>query len=256
MITSERPLVVAAALPEEAAAVRRRLSGARRILGHRAWSGRLSGREVVLVRTGDGAERAGRALRGLLAVVPCSGIVGCGVAGGLAPDLPVGEVVAAARVVDGGSFDRTADPGFVEAAVAAGATAATALSAPAVAFSAADKRALASAAPACAVVDLESAAWAAVAADADLPWVVVRAVSDARDDDLPEILRSCLRRDGAIGRGRTAVRVLLRPASLPELLRLRRRVLRASTRLAAVLEGMMERSFRNDAADAAAKEAV
>lgn len=251
-----RPLVVAVALPEEAAALRRRLAGARRVRGHRAWRGRLAGREVVLLRTGDGAERAGQALRRLLAAVPCSGIVGGGVAGGLAPDLAEGSVVAATRVVDGGSFDRSADGGFVDAAVAAGATAATALSAPEVAFSAADKTALASASPACAVVDLESAAWAAAAEDADLPWVVVRAVSDARGDDLPELLRSCVRRDGSIGRGRAALRAVLDPASLPGLLRLRRRVLRASTRLATVLEGMMERPFRNETADATAKEAV
>jgi adenosylhomocysteine nucleosidase len=257
MSPSPAPLLLAAALPEEISAVRRRLAGARRVRGHPAWRGFLAGRDVTLLGTGDGAARAGRELRRFLAAMPCSGVVGYGIAGGLTSDLGTGDVVATARVVDRASFAAAADPALVQAAVASGALKAVALSVPAVVLDAAGKRDLAATlGSATAVVDLESAAWAAAAIEANLPWVVLRAVSDALDEDLPHLLRSCVRSDGTVGRGRAFVAALARPAAFPRLFRLRRRVLEASVRLAAVLEGMMEGPFRLGAADVRAREAV
>jgi adenosylhomocysteine nucleosidase len=80
-----------------------------------------------------------------------------------------------------------------------------------------EKRALAAETGAIAV-DMESAALAKVARDAAVPFAVVRAVSDRRDEDLPLDFNLFLRPTGWIAGG---IACLLRPSSLAGLSRLR-----------------------------------
>ena len=51
-----------------------------------------------------------------------------------------------------------------------------------------------------AAVDMESAAWARAAAARGIPYIVVRAVSDAADEELPGYLSRCMDADGGIRR--------------------------------------------------------
>jgi hypothetical protein len=75
-----------------------------------------------------------------------------------------------------------------------------------------------------AAVDLESAEWAAAAAARGLPWIILRAVSDAAGEEMPALLNDCLDDGGAVRRGRLALRLFGQPSALPRLLVLRQRV--------------------------------
>ncbi|HQR67670.1 MAG TPA: hypothetical protein PLB02_09765 [Thermoanaerobaculia bacterium] len=86
-----------------------------------------------------------------------------------------------------------------------------------------------------AVVDMESAAWGRAAAGRGVPFLLLRAVSDTLGEDLPGFLASSLSADGSVDRAAVARRLLFRPAALPALLRMRRRVREGSGGLARFL---------------------
>jgi nucleoside phosphorylase len=242
MSVSRRPVAIVAGVPEELAGVRRGLTDSRELSvgSRRAWRGRLSGIEVLLAVAGDGAPRARRVLDDLLTGVPCCAVVGIGVAGGLTKDLAVGALVAAREVRTGGPAAKSPDPAFVRAAVAGGACEAIAVSITGLAATADDKAALAAACGgSTAVVDLESVAWAREASVRGLPFGILRVVSDAWDEELPDFILRSQRGDGSVDRGRVAVRAIVVPSRVPALLELSRRVREASALLARVLGGIM-----------------
>ena len=86
---------------------------------------------------------------------------------------------------------------------------------------------------------MESAAWAKEAAARGIPYIVVRAVSDAVGDELPEFLTDSVGPDGSIRRAEVARRALVRPSSWGTLLRMRRRLLDCSDALGAFLARML-----------------
>jgi len=228
-------IAVVAGVPEELAMLRRRLEAARDVrtaAGH-ATGGLLGGREVVLAVAGDGATRASIGLDALLAAVPCSGVLGIGVAGGLTDDLPVGSLIVASQVVSSEGVTLLPEPGCVAAAARHGARPARVVCATGLAGTAIDKARLRDrAGDGPAVVDLESATWAESAARHGLPWSILRVVSDAWDEDLPGFLLRAQRPDGSVARGRVAFGAIAVPTRIPTLVRLASRVRRASTRLA------------------------
>jgi adenosylhomocysteine nucleosidase len=83
---------------------------------------------------------------------------------------------------------------------------------------------------------MESAAWAREAARRGIPYLVLRAISDAAADELPGYLSDCMDAQGSIRRSSVVGRALAHPSSIPVLLRMRRAVLDGSRRLAALLE--------------------
>ena len=74
------------------------------------------------------------------------------------------------------------------------------------------------------MVDLESAAYVAAAGARAIPWVVLRAVSDRADENLPALLNRSLDSGGAVNRGRVLRGLFGDPGALPQLLALRKRV--------------------------------
>ena len=95
-------LAVVSALPEELAALRAASEDAYpRDLGAStpAWQGRLDGREVVLVEAGIGKVAMAMVATLLITRVRPALVVFSGVAGGLDPELAVGDVVVAERLV-------------------------------------------------------------------------------------------------------------------------------------------------------------
>jgi hypothetical protein len=87
-----------------------------------------------------------------------------------------------------------------------------------------------------AVVDLESLAYAEAAAQAAIPWLVLRAVSDTAAEALPALLNRCRDDGGAVRRRQVALELLGDPRALPVLLSLRRRVRRCAETLARATE--------------------
>jgi adenosylhomocysteine nucleosidase len=237
MSLNESPLTaVVTAMEEEMVALRARLTDARRVPARAAHItvGRLGRVPVALAVTGDGERNARLGLAALLAALPVRRLIVAGVAGGLNAALMPGALVIGERVVseaDGGGL--VADGALVTAAVAGiagGGARGVVVSATRIADTAAEKKRLLALAHApsvsegAAVVDLESAAFAAAANRAGIPWLVLRAVSDAAGEGVPALLNQSRDEGGAVRRGRVVRALLGNPKALLPLLALRERV--------------------------------
>ncbi len=91
---------VVAAMPEEIAPLQRRLLDARRVATRpaRISRGRLGGRDVALVVTGDGPTRARAGMEAVLGCLRVDFLLGVGVAGGVSAGLAAGDLVWAEEV--------------------------------------------------------------------------------------------------------------------------------------------------------------
>lgn len=209
---------------------------------------------ALIVQTGVGPARAQSAARRVVAQCASGGgpaaIICAGLAGGLVPELGVGQVVAAGGIKDGeGPAMDYSDPRLLEAALqllrrGAGAEQARSVrlvSVSQVVGSPTAKAELGRLHHAQAV-DMESAAVAAVAAEHGIPFIAVRAISDAFDDELDSATAALVDEAGDPRFLRAAWYVLRHPARLPGLLRLKRRSDVAALRLAAFLAEFLPRA--------------
>ena len=232
----EPQIAVVAPLARELTAFRRGLHRIRvlRRAGHRWTVGHAGETAVLTAVLGDGRQRAEATLGTLFTNFHLRHILLLGVAGGLDPSLKVGQVVAAARVFDGEHPAPPPDPAGLAAMTTLGIPTAAVITVPRIVTRPRDKarlwQNLGGERPA--VVDLESAALAHAAATAGVPYLILRAVSDGAHDTLPPFLARCQRTDGSTNQAKVALAALLSPRSIPELLRLRRRVERCSAALA------------------------
>ena len=228
--------------------------------------GRLAGEEVALMATGDGPAAAAAGLEALLAAVQPRRLLVIGVAGGLTPGLAEGTLVAARQLVagDGAMVPREPDAAWLAAALAGGAVAGAVVSADRILADPAARQAVlgkalpmpaTSAMPATtavpartvtaampdtiAVVDLESVAYARVAAARSLPYLVVRAVLDPAGERLPLDFEACRDGSGRVSNARVLGHALARPRSLAKLWRLRARVRDAAAGLATLAERLV-----------------
>jgi adenosylhomocysteine nucleosidase len=250
------PTLVLAPLPEELRALRQRLTPIERVHVpglRRACRGSLQGSPTVLAVTGDGERKALRGIETALATFRPSHLLVIGVAGALTPELDVGDVIAARQVLQPDGQPREPSHELLARAVESGIPAGTVLTTTRLATTPEEKARLAVqpgvAAPA--VVDLESAFYAQAADAAGVPWLVLRAVSDTATESLPPYLERCRDEGGAVQRGRVALQGLLRPWSLPVLLRLGRRVRLCSETLAEILIRMKSGSVGRSEGEAA-----
>jgi adenosylhomocysteine nucleosidase len=240
-----RPVLVIAAMAEEIAPLCARAETDRvmRIGSCRVQHGRLGGEAVILARTGEGRTRAERGAAALLDRFDPKLLVVVGIAGGLSPDLDAGDVVVAREVRDGGGPFRAPDPGWIGRALRDGrAVAGTVISTSEILGTPAEKAAARAGLPTDepATVDLESAAFARAAAARNIPYVVLRAVSDTADERLPLDFNACRDQAGGIRRMAVVRRALLHPASVRGLWRLRRRLGRCADELADLTEKLFD----------------
>jgi len=246
-----RRTLVVAALPEECAAVRERMTFERReswtdaafrAVGGgalRADLGRLGDVPIALVMTGDGGPRAGRCADAILRWLSVKGMIVIGIAGGLDPSLEPGTLLLARAVVDPGGPSRSATlPAGLAASI--GARVGVVLTAPDLVTGPEWKADLWSQNPhKPAVVDLESAPLVDSALAAGLPWLVLRAVSDTASETIPEYLNDCRDDLGGVRRGAVALHAVRHPSSAPALMTLKRRTTMCALGLAAALEVML-----------------
>ena len=257
---------IVAAMEEEIVGLRARLVDPRpgSVNGAHVTLGSLGASRVAIAVTGDGERNARRGLAALLAAFPARRIVVAGVAGGLSPSLGLGALVLAEQVL-------AEDEGELHAADAAlldvvsrigGAQRGVVVSAGRIADTVAEKRRLlalagtrvapaAAAADLRAVVDLESAAFVAVAARMGVPWIVLRAVSDTATESVPAILNRSRDEGGAVRRGSVVRGLLGNPGALLPLLALRERVRTCAGVLADAVELTVVALGALDAASAA-----
>jgi hopanoid-associated phosphorylase len=145
-----------------------------------------------------------------------SGLLSMGLAGGLAPDLPVGQLVIGTSVgtrpadTEWTAHLLAANPGAVSGPV-------TGVTSPAA--SVAEKAALHAATGAIAV-DMESHIVAEVAAAHGLPFAILRIVGDSAAETLPAAARVPLRPDGGVAMPAVLAAVARRPWEIPALIRL------------------------------------
>lgn len=207
---------------------------------HYKWRGAVGAQigttDVIITATGDGAKKAGERAAAFCDGLRPLAVVGAGIAGALSPGLGAGAIVASSRVRDSSGDAPAPDARLLARALEAGAAAATLLTVGKPVTAAAEKRRLAASLEGPSAVDMESAAWARVAASRGIPYLVVRSISDQADEDLPDYLAACMGEDGAIRRGAVVARALVRPSRIRELVRLRRRVLDCARGLSLFLE--------------------
>lgn len=243
LLSAGAELAIIAAQREEVQPLLARLSSRRRgqLQSVPYWTGGLAGTEVLVAISGVGQQRARIAAEELLSQsVPFLMVVG--VAGALSPELEIGCILAAEEVWAEGAAALACDREILALAsarprVQVGAILTLDHIVATVAERASLLRSLGS--PAAAVaVDMESWDFLDVAKQCAVPCTVLRAISDASRENLPTFLERGRRPDGTLDRGRVALSALARPASIPSLLALRRRVRVGAEELAELVENL------------------
>lgn len=206
------PLGIVAPLPSEA----RCLTGARHRTGERI----ELGPGVAIDLSGVGAERARRSAERLVAA-GARALASFGCAGGLAPDVRVGELLLPVAVLDpsGSSFETDGAWRSALAALVGPVREGTLVESPRVLKTAEQKREAFRSTGALAV-DMESASVAAVARAAGLPFVAVRAVCDDATMSVPRATLLAVDADGNLRLGALAKALVERPRELLAIARL------------------------------------
>jgi adenosylhomocysteine nucleosidase len=172
------------------------------VAGFRAESRCLRVLNLCVAFSGGSAARA-RSEAERLVAEGAAALVSFGLAGGLAPGLRPGDLLLPERVRGAGPTPWSVDAVWrerVHARLAAGGLepqAGALLGSEHIVATAADKRALFETSGALAV-DMESHGVAAVAAEAKMPFLVLRAVADPADQVVPQAVLEALRSDGHV----------------------------------------------------------
>ena len=227
-----RPTLIVAALKRELAFIAR----ARRT-------------SVALLETGEGPRNAERALREWLDEHQARAVINVGMAGALTDSLQVGDVMIAREVRDNDRrFDASTSSLFRRALALEAQRVGVALTVDEVVCSASDKRRLAASANVNEVawVDMESAAIAAVCDELRMPYLIVRAISDRLDEDLPVDFNRCRDTSGRVSTRRVIQAALARPRAFKGLIELRRRADLCASNLASFIERLLSEMMNDE----------
>ena len=182
----------------------------------------LENADIRFACSGGRPEKAVSAAASLVAE-GCRGLVSFGLAGGLAPDLKPGDLIAASNVVAPTGRAYATDDGWRERVLSA----AGPLSIKVLQIASVD-RVLATpkekwvlqAQTGAAAVDMESHAVAHAAEAAGIPFLVLRAIADPASHGIPSAALSGLDADGGTRPLAVAASLAARPWQLPALIRL------------------------------------
>lgn len=190
---------------------------------------RISGARVACAAARPGKARA---LARELVEGGATRLISFGVAGGLMPDQPLGALILGAHVKShqgawhcDSAWNNTLAQKLPQAAHGGVWGSETLIP------TANDKRMLHEQSG-CAIVDMESQCAAEVAAEARVPFTVLRAVCDTAEMDVPPVVMAVIGEDGRIDALRAAKHLLRRPREIPDLVH----VLRGMNRALAALQ--------------------
>jgi adenosylhomocysteine nucleosidase len=198
---------------------------------------------VSILITGIGRRNAEKSVRDFLAASSTDLVLTCGFAGGLNPDLKLGDVVF--EIFPGGSRRESAQTktgeklepthvGSCEKLMAAGAKPAKFVCADRIATTVAEKKKLRGETGADAV-EMESAAIHAVCREHGISCATVRVISDTANEDLPLDFNVLAKPDHSLDYAKLLMAVAKSPGKIGALMRLQKQTRFAAERLAEVL---------------------
>jgi adenosylhomocysteine nucleosidase len=183
---------------------------------------------VFTLIVGIGRQNAEKSVRSFLHAATPQLVLTCGFAGGLNPDLKLGEVVFEAA--EPSTFNLQLSTRLL----AAGARSAKFFCADRIATTVAEKKAL-RAETGADVVEMESAAIQAVCAERGIPCATVRVISDPADEDLPLDFNVLAKPDKSLDFGKLAWAIAKSPGKISALMSLQKKTSFAAQQLTAVL---------------------
>jgi nucleoside phosphorylase len=178
--------------------------------------------------TGMGQKNASERVRKELASAKINLVLTCGFAGGLNPELSVGDVI----------FDADDNAGLKERLVELGAKPGVFHCAEKVASTAKEKQLLQHTTNAD-VVEMESSAIRAICQEKKIPAATIRVISDAADEDLPLDFNEVMTPDCRLSMAKLLGKLLREPKKIPQLLEFQGRTVFAARRLDELLEKLV-----------------
>jgi adenosylhomocysteine nucleosidase len=187
--------------------------------------------DVFTLIVGIGRANAEKSIRDYLAVNAPELVLTCGFAGGLDPNLKIGDVV-----FDLPLKQQLEAPGGISSTklAAAGAKPAKFFCADRIATTVAEKQKV-RAQTGAEVVEMESAAIHAVCAERNIPCVTIRVISDTAHEDLPLDFNALSKPDKSLDFGKLAWAITKSPGKIGALMALQKKTSFAAGQLAAVL---------------------
>ncbi len=192
---------------------------------------------VCTLIVGIGRQNAERAVRSFLAASAPELVLTCGFAGGLNPELKLGDVVFELGKLKSEIGNQSEPPhvGSYQALIAAGAKPVKFFCADRIATTVAEKQKLRAETGADAV-EMESGAIQAVCRERGLACVTVRVITDPADEDLPLDFNALAKPDQSLDFGKLAWAIVKSPGKIGALRELQKTTSFAAKQLAAVLE--------------------
>jgi adenosylhomocysteine nucleosidase len=178
---------------------------------------------VATLVVGMGRQNAERSVRSFLPGFAPEQVLTCGFAGGLNPDLKLGDV----------AFE-TSDETLRAKLLVAGAKPAKFFCADRIATTVAEKKALRDHTGA-EVVEMESAAIQVVCAEKNIPCATVRVISDTANEDLPLDFNALAKPDKSLDFGKLAWAIAKSPGKIGALMELQKKTSFAARQLTDVL---------------------
>ena len=203
-------------------------------------------RDVDIIVTGVGRKNAEKSLREFLATNSPKLVLTCGFAGGLNPDLKLGEVVFELTDRRGEFHEpqtekkiRDSQSSFLrEKLLAAGAKPAKFFCADHIAITVAEKK-KSRAETGADAVEMESAVIHTICRERGIPCATVRVILDIASEDLPLDFNALARPDMTLDYGKLALAIARSPGKIGALQRLQKNCRFAADQLAAVLSKLL-----------------
>ena len=205
--------------------------------------GLYDGIRIVVAISGTGRQRARRAAQALVDAHQPDWMLTCGFAGALQPQLKVGQIVVADRLLATDAEPVQIDlkmPADPERGLHVGGV----LTCDQIVRAAAEKQALAAQTGAL-CVDMESHAVAELCRDRGVKCLAVRVISDDATHDLPPEVLTVFGSTGVVRFGAVVGALFKRPSSYQDLWRLRESAADAAKHLADFLDGVVHQLHRS-----------